>query len=140
MDDAALHPDADSANVIRVTVNHRESVGSDVFLHFDLAVPAVVTDETRDLASGVDSTVVVGLEQQALDQRTPVVVRAAPQTLLRPGDQGGIVIDTNYLHFFDPATGQAILGEAQPDRGVSDARASAPGSGSTTAIPAGQPA
>lgn len=114
MDDAALHPGADPASTIAVTVDLRESVGSDVYLHFSLDVPVVVTEETRDLASDVDAMVVAGLEQQALERRTKLTVRAAPRTAARDGEPCRVVVDTAHLYFFDPGTGRAISDDRQP--------------------------
>jgi multiple sugar transport system ATP-binding protein len=126
MDDASLHPGAREDSMFPVTVDHRESLGSDVFLHFTLDVPPVVTEETRDLASDVDTMAVADLEADARERRSSIVVRTAPGTQARDGDGCRILVDTTKLYFFDPHTGRAILDDGRRAAGADAAPTVAP--------------
>jgi multiple sugar transport system ATP-binding protein len=139
MDDAALVPGAATDSTIPVTIEERESVGSDVFLHFSLEVPVLVTEEIRDLASDVDQVVAANLEQQALERRTRLTVRAGAGTTAREGDERRIFADTTKLYFFDPETGRALLSDASATAGVQPAVAVPPSaSPDWQPIPTGQ--
>jgi multiple sugar transport system ATP-binding protein len=91
-----------------VLVDVREGMGSDVYLHFTLDVSPVVTEETKDLASDIDSTAVEDLEHDAEAQRTEVVARVSPETRARAGRPCELVVDTRRLYFFDRDTGASI--------------------------------
>src|SRR5215217_3687850 len=54
MDDAALARGSDPRIGLRVNVDLREGMGSDVYVHFSIDAPPVFTDDTRELASDID--------------------------------------------------------------------------------------
>ncbi len=62
MEDAALVPSSEPDNRFPVVVDLREGMGSDVYLHFSLDAPPVVTEDTRELASDIDEKALAGSE------------------------------------------------------------------------------
>jgi multiple sugar transport system ATP-binding protein len=86
----------------------RESVGSEVYAHFDIDAPPVVTEETREIAADLGEEVAAGLEQRAAAQQTTWVARLPARTSAREGDRIELRLDTAGLHLFDPDTGIRI--------------------------------
>jgi multiple sugar transport system ATP-binding protein len=117
MDDAALVPSSTSETTIPVSVDLREGMGSDVYLHFTVDAPPVFTEDTRDLAADVDAKALQDLKDQASEQKTTFITRAGPETTAQVGDRMEIHVDTRKLYFFDPATGEAIHGDRAGARG-----------------------
>jgi multiple sugar transport system ATP-binding protein len=113
LDDAALVQGADSDSRFPVTVDLREGMGSDVYLHFSVEAPPVFTDDTRDLASDIDEKAVAELEKSVSERRTRFIARAGPETTARAGERCEIYLDPRKLYFFDPDTGGAIYGDRE---------------------------
>jgi multiple sugar transport system ATP-binding protein len=89
-----------------VVVEHREAMGSEVYAHFQVDAPPVVTDDTRDLAADAELLDVVAAD--AAQRRTPFVARLNPRTSAALGQPIRLQVDTGRIHFFDLATGEAI--------------------------------
>jgi multiple sugar transport system ATP-binding protein len=113
LDDAALVPGADQESQFPVTIDLREGMGSDVYLHFTVDAPPVFTDDTRDLASDIDDKAVEQLTQGVSERRTRFVARAGPETTARAGERCEVFVDARKLYFFDPETGVAINGDRE---------------------------
>jgi multiple sugar transport system ATP-binding protein len=113
LDDAALVSSADPSSRFPVVVDLREGMGSDVYLHFSVDAPPVLTEDTRELASDIDAEALEELKQQASERRTNFVARASPETTARAGGRCEIFVDARKLYFFDPATGSAIYGDRE---------------------------
>jgi multiple sugar transport system ATP-binding protein len=111
MEDASLvsspHPDSR----FPVAVDLREGMGSDVYLHFTVDAPPVVTEDTRELASDIDERALQELREQAKERKSAFIARAGPETTARVGERREIWMDTRKLYFFDPATGDSIYGD-----------------------------
>jgi multiple sugar transport system ATP-binding protein len=80
-----------------------------VMMHFSVQARAAVTDEVRELAEDVGDD--RAIEKLASNERTTLVGRFSPATRIREGDSLEVTIDEGALHFFDPATGDAIYDE-----------------------------
>jgi multiple sugar transport system ATP-binding protein len=104
MEDAALAADAPADRRITATPDVCEAIGPEIFVHFTLNAPPVVTDHTRDLAADSGDTALEALQQQV----TRFVARVNRHTVAREGEPMQLLIDTTALHFFDPATGEAV--------------------------------
>jgi multiple sugar transport system ATP-binding protein len=102
-----LENGVDESQRLRVTVDLREALGSDVLIHFRLAAPPVLTEDTRELARDTDP----GLNEAHGAPTTIFVARVSPSSRLREGSSGELVIDQRALHFFEPETGASIAGE-----------------------------
>ena len=103
MEDARLVRGADDEPRLRATVSNVEALGSAIMVHFGVEAPKVETEDTRALerdAHAADAVVKAN--------GVPFVASFAPRSRVRVGDTVEIVVDTERLHFFDPATGAAI--------------------------------
>jgi multiple sugar transport system ATP-binding protein len=101
-----LPPGAPDAR-IPVMVEVREAMGSEVFAHFTVDAPPVLTEDTRDLAAdrGLDSE---ELEGQAESGSAKFVARLNPRTSAVRGRAMELEVDVRRLQFFDSETGRAI--------------------------------
>jgi multiple sugar transport system ATP-binding protein len=92
---------------IPVMVEVREAMGSEVYAHFKVDAPPVLTEDTRDLAAdtGLDD---LELEVQADNGSAMFVARLNPRTTAARGKPMELEVDVRRLHFFDAETGQAI--------------------------------
>jgi multiple sugar transport system ATP-binding protein len=87
-----------SGEPLSASVDIREDMGSEVFVHFDPGAKMVAGEDVR-AAVGEDAAEVKGSAWVArLDRETA----AAEQERIE------LAVDTNRLHFFDPETGDAI--------------------------------
>ncbi|MEO8422786.1 MAG: sn-glycerol-3-phosphate ABC transporter ATP-binding protein UgpC [Actinomycetota bacterium] len=110
IEDASLVPDAPQDRRIRTGVDLRESLGADVVVHFTVQAPAVVTEDTKELARDVGHDPLEAVEQRGSDH-SEFLARLSPRTMATKGQQIELVVDVARLHFFDPETGLAIYGD-----------------------------
>jgi multiple sugar transport system ATP-binding protein len=106
MEDARLAPDVPADRRMKVHVDLREALGSDVVVHFKVDVPPVVTEDTKELAADVDQEVVAELE--AAPPESTFVARLNAETKAAVDQPLELAVDTRRVHFFDPASGQGI--------------------------------
>jgi multiple sugar transport system ATP-binding protein len=111
LEDAELEQGAPADRRFRTTVDLREALGSEVLVHFTLAAPPVLTEDTKELAR--DAGAPHGLDGVAPRETTAFIARLDPRT--RAQERGAIelVVDTAQFHFFDPETGLGIY-DAKP--------------------------
>jgi multiple sugar transport system ATP-binding protein len=102
--DAALVPEAPPGHVLRGTVELREALGPELFVHF--STPHVRPADTASLADLPRDSETVGGE----DSGTMLVGRFPADSRVREGGVVDAVVDTASLHFFDPVTGAGIYG------------------------------
>jgi multiple sugar transport system ATP-binding protein len=103
--DAALVPQAQPDHQLHGTVELREALGPELFIHFtaprvDAADTELIADLPRDT-----STVGTGADSGAM-----LVARFGAHSTVREGGAVDAVVDTGDLHFFDPETGLGIYG------------------------------
>jgi multiple sugar transport system ATP-binding protein len=108
MEDAALVTDAPAERRISAIVELRESLGSDVLVHFTIEGRPPITDDVKELVDEVGEDILQQVEQQAQSGRAPMVARLSPRTTVRKGDPIELVVDTHRLHFFDLERGSGI--------------------------------
>jgi multiple sugar transport system ATP-binding protein len=126
MEDAQVTPGAPSKDRLEALVDIREDMGAEVYLHFGMAAPPVVTEDTKELAVDRGTQALEALEAQASSRQTPFVARVSPESKARAGEKIELAVDTRKLYFFDPGTGEAIYGDPK-DVGALDRAGSAPG-------------
>jgi len=110
LEDATLRPGTPEDRRLTTAVDLREDMGSEVLVHFTVATPPVLTEDTRELAEAVGEDV-VELEAGARSGTTTLVARFDANTGAGEGDRVEVAVDTRHLHFFDPDTGQSIWTE-----------------------------
>jgi multiple sugar transport system ATP-binding protein len=110
IEDASLVPDAPQDRRIRTAVDLRESLGADVVMHFTVQAPAVITEDTKELAHDVGHGL-SPLDLVELPDHSEFVARLSPRTAATKGQPIELVVDVTRLHFFDPETGLAIYGD-----------------------------
>ncbi len=101
MEDASLATGAPADRRLRVAVSLLESMGPEAFLHFPVKTPPVALGGQN--GSGTD-----GDDTRSDLAETTFVARVTAHTTAREGDEVELVVDTNAMHFFDPATGDRI--------------------------------
>jgi multiple sugar transport system ATP-binding protein len=107
LEDAAISG-APPEHRLPVTVDLREDMGAEIFLHFSIDAPHVATEDVKDAVEAEEA--VAALEQQAVHKGTPFVARVDRESRAREGDRIEAAVDTRRLHFFDLETGDAIGG------------------------------
>ncbi|MEA2420760.1 MAG: multiple sugar transport system ATP-binding protein, partial [Thermoleophilaceae bacterium] len=95
-------------------VELRESLGSEIYVHFGVEAPTVVTSHTREVAADLGEEAVEELERQAAQQTTTFIARLDARSGAREGDRIELGIDPRGLHFFDPDSGRRIDGDGGP--------------------------
>ena len=110
IEDASLVSDAPADRRIRTGVDLRESLGADVVVHFTVQAPAVITEDTKELAHDVGHGL-SPLDRIELPGHSEFVARLSPRTTATKGQPIELVVDVTRLHFFDPETGLAIYGD-----------------------------
>ncbi len=91
LSDAALRRDTDVASVIELPVRLREELGAEVHIHCGIGSAAHHSEAAQDVTS-----------------LATLVARMDAHTKLAEGERARVHVDTSELHFFDPATGEAI--------------------------------
>ena len=103
--DAALVPDAPRDHLLHGTVELREALGPELFIHF--TAPRVELADTESIADLPRDTGTVGMNA---DAGAMLVGRFSTHSEAREGTTIDAVVDTGDLHFFDPETGLGIYG------------------------------
>jgi multiple sugar transport system ATP-binding protein len=125
LEDAGLRAEVAEDRRLKTTVDLREDMGSEVLVHFTVATPPVLTEDTRELAAAVGEDV-AELEAGARTGTTTMVARFDANTAANEGDRIEVAVDTRHLHFFDPASGQSIWTRPRPDVAVTTAATARP--------------
>jgi multiple sugar transport system ATP-binding protein len=106
--DAALQPGCPPDRCLRATIDLREDMGHEIFVHFTVNAPSVLTEDTRELAEDRGDDAVAALEQEAGSKRSIFVARFSSDSRVAEGDSIEVAVDTAGLHFFDRGSGGAI--------------------------------
>jgi multiple sugar transport system ATP-binding protein len=101
LEDAELAGGADEGRRLSAVVDIREDMGSEVFAHFEISGRAVRGEDVK-AAVGEDAAAVADVLGNVW------IARLDRDTKAREQDKVELLVDTGRLHFFDPATGEAI--------------------------------
>jgi multiple sugar transport system ATP-binding protein len=108
IEDAAFAKEIPEDRRVNVEVELTEAMGAEVYVHFAVDAPPVLTEDTKELASDTDEAVIEGLTGQAASHRSTMVARVNARTGAREGQGMQLAFDTRTLHFFDLETGEGI--------------------------------
>jgi multiple sugar transport system ATP-binding protein len=111
MEDAALVHDGPEEQRISAVLELREDMGPEVYAHFTIDAPPVLTDDTRDLAVDAGDEALAELEERASERQTPFTARFNAHSGVREGDRLAVFVDAAELHFFDPESGEGIYAD-----------------------------
>jgi multiple sugar transport system ATP-binding protein len=106
IEDERFAGDAPQGRRLQATIELRESLGSEILVHFNVDAPPVLTEDTRELAREREAT--EELEERVEDRVSPFVAKVDPRTEAKVGDTVQLVVDTSRLHLFDPDDGRGI--------------------------------
>ena len=93
---------------LRAQVELREALGGELILHLRTAVRPAVTEDTMHVAADVDSAAIEALEKSASHGETLIIAKFDGRSRVRMGDTVDVAVDVERLHFFDPASGEAL--------------------------------
>jgi len=96
LEDAAMQPSHPADQRVRATIDVREALGAETLLHFGIAAPHV------------DSGDPDALEELGDDRISRCTARCSPRTTAQVGDTIEVNVDTERLHFFDPASHEVL--------------------------------
>jgi multiple sugar transport system ATP-binding protein len=105
-EDAALAAGPPAGATISATIDIREDMGSEIYLHFLVDAPPVTTAEVQEAAE--DPTAVEVARAEAARGGTPFVARIDRESSAREGQPVELHVSTQRLHFFDLESGRAI--------------------------------
>ena len=94
-----------------VTVDIREDMGAEVYLHFAVDAPPVTTAEVREV---LGDEAVAAADEQTHHHGSPFVARVNRGTGAREGAPVQLAVNSRLLHFFDLETGAGIYGTRNP--------------------------
>jgi multiple sugar transport system ATP-binding protein len=105
LEDASLAEGRADSRRISATVDIREDMGSEVFVHFGSGGRPV---RGEDVAAAVGEEAIQATQEVAREKGSLFVARLDRHTRAREGEKIELAVDTERLHFFDPETGQGI--------------------------------
>ena len=106
LEDAAFAQDA--ASRIAASVDIREDMGSEVFVHFAIGAPPVIQP---DVAAAVGEDAIEATAEQARRRGGVFVARIDRESRAGEGEPIQLTVDTRRLHFFDAESGRGIYGD-----------------------------
>jgi len=104
IEDAQLAGGAQYGQRLSAAVDIREDMGSEVFVHFDIGGKAVLGEDVK-AAVGEEAAEVAEVKGSVW------VARVDRDTKAEERKQIELLVDIDRLHFFDPATGDAIYSD-----------------------------
>jgi multiple sugar transport system ATP-binding protein len=108
--DAALVSDAPDDRRLRMRVQLREALGSEVIVHARIDARPAETEQIEELTEDLGVRTLDGGGGDGAAEAT-IVGRLSPHSAMREGENAEVLVDTRQLHFFDPETGLGIYDE-----------------------------
>ncbi len=93
---------ADPERTVEAEVDVVEVLGSETFVHFQLAERPVVTPDIEELLADT------GADASSLGDTTRFAARVSSDVQVRAHERVRLVVDAGKFHFFDPASGDRI--------------------------------
>jgi multiple sugar transport system ATP-binding protein len=105
LEDAELAGGAVEGRRIRATVDIREDMGSELFMHFGVGARPVTGEDVR---AALGEEAIEATSQSATREGGLFVARVGRGSKAEEGGRIDLVVDPGRLHFFDPETSAAI--------------------------------
>ncbi len=102
-EDARIARDADAGRILEETADVVEILGSETLVHFDVAVPPVVTPDIEELLADT------GADADSLGGTTRFTASISSDAAVASGQRVRLAVDTRKIYFFDPETGLRII-------------------------------
>jgi multiple sugar transport system ATP-binding protein len=96
---------ASEGSQLNVTVDIKEDMGAEVYLHFAVDAPPVTAEELREI---VGDEALAAADEQTHHHGSPFIARVARGTTAREREPVQLRVDTKRLHFFDLESGAGI--------------------------------
>jgi multiple sugar transport system ATP-binding protein len=104
LDDAAVVGRSEPGT-ITATVDIREDLGSEVFIHFGVGAPAV---RGEDVEAALGAEALEATSNEAQRKGSLFTARVSRESRAREGEQLELAVNPSRLHFFESETGNAI--------------------------------
>jgi len=96
---------APEGSTLNVTVDIKEDMGAEVYLHFAVDASPVTAEELREI---VGDEALAAADEQTHHHGSPFIARVARGTGAQERQPVQLAVDTQRLHFFDLETGDGI--------------------------------
>jgi multiple sugar transport system ATP-binding protein len=94
-----------------VTVDIREDMGPEVYLHFAVDAPTVRAEGILEI---LGEEAAEAAEEQTQHRGAPFIARVGRSSTARESEHVEVTVDRSRLHFFDLETGERIETARQP--------------------------
>ncbi len=112
LEDAAVAADTPADRRLTGQATLRETLGSDVLVHFDVDGTFALTDAVRRIAQDVEDPV----ELKPVDrQPLSLIGRFSPRSRIRSGDRVEVALHPGAIQLFNPETGRSWRRDAEGD-------------------------
>ena len=101
-EDSMYAIDGEYTDSINIKVTLLEQLGSDSYIHFYKDIKPVQTEAIEEILADE------GEDISMLGNETKFIARINPNSTVQEGQEIELSIDSSKLHFFDPATGNAL--------------------------------
>ncbi|MDB4823141.1 sn-glycerol-3-phosphate ABC transporter ATP-binding protein UgpC [Acidimicrobiia bacterium] len=101
-EDTMYATDGEYTDSINIKVTLLEQLGSDSYIHFYKDIKPVQTEAIEEILADE------GEDISMLGNETKFIARINPNSTVQEGQEIELSIDSSKLHFFDPATGNAL--------------------------------
>ena len=110
IEDASLVAEASKDERLSVVCDIREDMGSEVYMHFNVAAEPVDSDEVLEahVVDEREDAVTRAAAEQARGSGVRFVARLERDTRAREREPLEVAVDVDRLHLFDPETGLAV--------------------------------
>jgi multiple sugar transport system ATP-binding protein len=107
LEDASIETEAPEDQRMKAEVDLTEAMGSEIYVHFELNAPRVMTEDTKELLADRGE----GAQDiaEAAEEQAHFIGRFDPMSRVDVGDEVEIAVDTRRLHFFEPVSGASIF-------------------------------
>jgi len=112
LEDAAVAADTPADRRLTGQATLRETLGSDVLVHFDVDGTFALSDEVRRIAQDVEDPVELNpVDRQPLS----LIGRFSPRSRIRNGDRVEVALHSGAVQLFNPETGRSWRRDAEGD-------------------------